>query len=83
MVKLSVKQCEKLVMVYFLCKVNFKKSFYPQTSKADFHVLYILWTETLISAVNEETRLYLFIAYEPFNFNFVILVIQKDVSHHD
>ena len=24
-----------------------------------------------------------FNAYEPFNFNFVILVIEKDVSHHD
>ena len=33
----------------------------------------------------KETGLYLFLfnAYEPFNFNFVLLVIEKDVSHHD
>ena len=34
-------------------------------------------------AVTEETRLYLFNTYEQFNFNFVLLVIEKDVSHHD
>ena len=33
--------------------------------------------ETLISAVTEKTRLYLFNAYEPFNFNFLLLVIEK------
>ena len=36
----------------------------------------------LISTVTEETRLYLFNTYEPFNFNFVLLVIEEDVSHH-
>ena len=35
----------------------------------------------LISLVTEETRLYLFNAYELFSFNFVLLVIEKDVSH--
>ena len=39
--------------------------------------------ETLISAVAEETRLYLFNANEPFNFNLVLMVIEKDVSHHN
>ena len=34
--------------------------------------------ETLISAVAEVTRLYLFKANEPFNFNFVLIVIEKD-----
>ena len=33
------------------------------------------------SAATEETRLYN--ADEPFNFNFVFLVIEKDVIHHD
>ena len=37
----------------------------------------------LISAVTEETRLYLFNAYEMFHFNFALLIIKKDVSHHD
>ena len=37
----------------------------------------------LISVVTEETRLYLFNAYELFSFNFVLLVIEKDVSHPD
>ena len=37
----------------------------------------------LISVVTEETRLYLFNAYEPVSFNFVLLVIEKDVSHYD
>ena len=59
-------------MVYYLCKVKFKTFLYPQTSASDakllnwlevyfsvkggFHVLYMLWIETLISAVSEETR---------------------------
>ena len=30
-----------------------------------------------ISVVTEETRLYLFNAYEPFSFNFVLLFIEK------
>ena len=37
----------------------------------------------LISAVTEETRLYLFNAYKLFSFNFVLLVIEKDVSYLD
>ena len=37
----------------------------------------------LISVVAEETRSYLFNAYEPFSFNFVLLVIERDVSYHD
>ena len=36
----------------------------------------------LILAVPEETRLYLFNAYESFNFDFMLLVIEKDFSHH-
>ena len=70
-------------MVYFfcVCEVKFKTSIYPPP--AGFHVLHILWIETLISAVTEETRRYLLNAYEPFNFDFVLLVLKKDVSHHD
>ena len=45
--------------------------------------MHILWIELLISAVTEEARLYLFKAYEPFNFNFLLLIIEKDVNHHD
>ena len=37
----------------------------------------------LISVVAEETRPNLFNAYEPFNFNFVLLVVERDVSYHD
>ena len=33
---------------------------------------------TLISADTEENRIFLFDAYEPFNFNFVLVVIEKD-----
>ena len=39
--------------------------------------------ETLISAVTEETRRYLFNAYEPFNFDFVLkktLVITTNLT---
>ena len=36
----------------------------------------------LISTVTEETKLYLFNTYEQLNFNFVLLVIEKGVSHH-
>ena len=51
--------------------------------KAGFHALHILWIEKLIFVVTEETRLYLFNAYELSSFNFVLLVIEKDASHHD
>ena len=40
----------------------------------------------LISVVAEETRPYLLNllnAYEPFNFNFALLVIERDVSYHE
>ena len=40
--------------------------------------------ETLISAVTEETRRYLFNAYEPFNFDFVLkktLVITTNLTN--
>ena len=36
--------------------------------------------ETLILAVTEESRLYLFNEHKPLSFNFVLLVIEKDVS---
>ena len=52
--------------------------------KVSFHVLYILWIETLISVVTEETRRYLFNAYEPFNFDFVLkktLVITTNLTN--
>ena len=39
-----------------------------------------LGIEMLISLVTEETRLYLFNAYELFSFNLVLLVIEKDIS---
>ena len=35
----------------------------------------------LISVATEETRSYLFNAYELFSFHFVLLVIEKDISH--
>ena len=47
--------------------------------KASFHVFPVLCTETFISAVNEQARRYLFNAYEPFNFDFELLVVEKDV----
>ena len=37
----------------------------------------------LILAAAEESRLNIFNEYEPFNFNFVLLLIKKDVSLHD
>ena len=37
----------------------------------------------LMSVVTEEARHYLFKAYELLSFNFVLLVIEKDVSHPD
>ena len=55
----------------------------PVSVKAGFHVLHILGIKMLISVVIEETRLYLFNAYELFSFNLVLLVIEKDVSHPD
>ena len=36
-----------------------------------------------ISAVSEECRLNIFNKYEPFSFNFVLLFIEKAVSHND
>ena len=77
-------------MVYFLCKVNFKTSLYPQTSTYNAKLLYLTgnlvfckgWFSRFASAVTEETRRYLFNAYEPFNFDFVLMVIEKYVSHH-
>ena len=78
-------------MVYFLRKVNLKKPLYPQTSALDAELLN--FTEDLVFCkggfssfaytmnrnitVTEETRLYLFNAYEPFNSNFVLLVNKK------
>ena len=35
------------------------------------------------TAFTEETIFDLFNASEPFSFNFVLTVIEKDVSHHD
>ena len=62
-------------------------SLYPQTSTLDSELLnlalHIPWIKTLISTVAKETRLYLFNANEPFNFDFLLMVIQKDVSHDD
>ena len=46
-------------------------------------MLHILGIEMLISVATEETRLYLFTAYELLIFNFVVLVIEKDVSYPD
>ena len=37
----------------------------------------------LIYAVTEETRLYLLKAYESFHFNFMELVIEKDMIHNN
>ena len=78
-------------MIYFLHKVNLKKPLYPQTSALDAELLN--FTEDLVFCkggfssfaytmnrnitVTEETRLYLFNAYEPFNSNFVLLVNKK------
>ena len=78
-------------MVYFLRKVNLKKPLYPQTSALDAELLN--FTEDLVFCkggfssfaytmnrnitVTEETKLYLFNAYEPFNSNFVLLVNKK------
>ena len=39
--------------------------------------------KTLVSGVAEESRFDIFNKYEPFNFNFVLLFIEKDVSHYD
>ena len=39
--------------------------------------------KTLISAVAEESRFDIFNKYEPFNFNFLLLFIEKDVSYYD
>ena len=39
--------------------------------------------KTLISAVAEEPRFDIFNKYQPFNFNFQLLFIEKDVSYYD
>ena len=39
--------------------------------------------ENIDSAVVEGSRLDIFNDYERFNFNFVLLFIEKDVSHHN
>ena len=39
--------------------------------------------KTLVSVVAEESRFDIFNEYEPLNFNFVLLFIEKDVSHYD
>ena len=39
--------------------------------------------KTLVSGVAEESRFDIFNKYEPFNFNFVLLLIEKDVSLYD
>ena len=39
--------------------------------------------KTLISAVVEEPRFDIFNKYQPFNFNFQLLFIEKDVSYYD
>ena len=46
-------------------------------------MLHILGIEILILVATEETKLYLFNACELFSFNFVLLVIEKDVSYPD
>ena len=38
--------------------------------------------ENIDSTVAEESRLDIFNEYERFNFNFVLLFIEKDVNHH-
>ena len=85
-------------MVYFLCKINFNKSLYPRTFTYDAEPpnlveslvfckdgssCFACTMKTLISTVAEESRLYIFNKYKPFNFNFVLLFIEKDVSNHD
>ena len=39
--------------------------------------------KTLTSAVAEESRFDIFSEYEPFNFNFQLLFIEKDFSYYD
>ena len=39
--------------------------------------------KTLISAVAEESRFDIFNEYEPFNFNFQLLFIEKDFNYYD
>ena len=42
--------------------------------------MHILRKETLISAVTEEIRRYMAKVQEPFNFDFVLLVVEKDTT---
>ena len=88
---------EAIHSIYFSCKFLFTKYIKRLLKKLNyqiwlkiwfsvkvgFHILQITWIETLISEVAEETRLYLFNKNESLNFNFVMMVIEKDVSHHD
>ena len=82
-------------MVHFLCKVNFDKSLYPPTFTEDPELpnlvenlvfckdrssCFACTMKTLISAVAEESRLDIFNKHQPFNFNFVLLFIEKDVG---
>ena len=82
----------------FLFKVIFSKSLYPRTFTEDSELpnlvdnlvfckdrslCFACTMKTLISAVAEGSRFDIFKEYEPFNFNFVLLFIEKDVSHHD
>ena len=39
--------------------------------------------KTLVSGVAKGSRFDIFNEYEPFNFNFVLLFIEKDISHHN
>ena len=39
--------------------------------------------KTLISAVAEESKFDIFNEYEPFNFNFQLLFIEKDFRYYD
>ena len=36
-----------------------------------------------VSGVAKGSRFDIFNEYEPFNFNFVLLFIEKDISHHN
>ena len=55
-------------LVYF--KGRFSRFAYTMKRNVDF-------------SCSEETRHYMVKVQEPFNFDFVLLVAEKDVSHHD
>ena len=81
---------KKLVMVHFLCRLNFKISLYPQTYTQDAELLNLVenlvvfkgWFSRFAYAMNKNVDTSVN-AYEPFNLNLVFLGIEKDVSHHD